>query len=159
MMTASSITGMNSTANIFPLDPTPEIIEIKIEKGSIADPKKITIEKTVITVEEYVRNYFSDIPVMVEVAKCESRFRQHDAKGNVLRGEENKSDLGVMQINKYYHEVDSEKLGYDIVTIEGNTAYARHLFEKSGVKPWSSSSRCWMKSTAYLEYASLAIAK
>jgi len=157
MMTASSITGMNSTANIFPLDPTPEIIEII--QTVPATNKKVVVEKKRMTVEEYIRNYFSDIPVMVEVAKCESRFRQHDAKGNVLRGEENKSDLGVMQINKYYHEVDSEKLGYDIVTIEGNTAYARHLFEKSGVKPWSSSSRCWMKSTAYLEYASLAIAK
>ncbi len=105
-----------------------------------------------LTAEEYVRSYFSDIPVMIEVSRCESRFRQYDKNGNVLRGEQNDADLGVMQINEYYHDYDSDKLGYDIMTIEGNVSYARYLFEKSGLQPWKSSSPCWKKTLAYQEY-------
>jgi len=104
------------------------------------------------TIEQYVRDYFSDAPVMAEIAKCESRFRQYDENGEVLRGEKNSLDRGVMQINEYYHNESSEKLGYDIMTLEGNTAYARHLFEKYGVQPWISSSKCWKKTTAYSDY-------
>ena len=57
-----------------------------------------------------------------------------------------------MQINEYYHNQNSDKLGYDILTLEGNTAYARYLFEKYGVKPWISSAKCWNKTVAYSEY-------
>ena len=102
--------------------------------------------------EEYVRNYFSDIPIMIEIAKCESNFRQYDGDGDVLRGEKNILDRGVMQINEYFHNENSEKLGFDILTLEGNTSYGRYLFEKYGVKPWISSSKCWGKTSAYSEY-------
>ena len=91
---------------------------------------------------------------MIEVSRCESRFRQYDKDGSVLRGEQNNADVGVMQINQFYHDTDSDKLGYDIMTIEGNTAYARHLFEKKGLSPWSSSSPCWKKTVAYEKYQS-----
>jgi len=161
LMMASSITGSSPTdlfwqvgANQIPAPIQGEVVEIR-EVLTKSNPKEF-INKT-ITVEEYVKNYFSDIPVLVEVAKCESRFRQHDKYGNILRGEENRLDIGVMQINRYYHNTDSDKLGYNIDTIEGNTAYARHLYEKSGLKPWKSSSRCWSKSTAYAEYKDLAM--
>jgi hypothetical protein len=145
-MIASSITGFGASSIPAAL---PEKIEIKETLPS--ENKKVSIERSM-TVEEYVRNYFSDIPVMIEIAKCESRFRQHNIDGEVLRGEQNSSDRGVMQINEDFHNENSNKLGYDILTIEGNTAYARYLFEKYGVKPWVSSSRCWGKTVAYSEY-------
>jgi len=122
--------------------------------NSSAAPEAIENRVPAMTAEEYVRNYFSDIPIMVEIARCESRFRQYDSDGDVLRGEKNTSDRGVMQINEYFHNENSDKLGYDILTLEGNTAYARYLFEKYGVRPWISSSRCWGKTTAYSEYKS-----
>lgn len=145
-MLASSATGIGapSIPNVLP-----EVPEIK--ETLPAENKKISVGKK-ITVEEYVRNYFSDIPIMIEVAKCESRFRQYDENGEVLRGEQNSLDRGVMQINEYYHNENSEKLGFNIMTLEGNTAYTRYLFEKYGVKPWMSSSKCWSKTTAYAEY-------
>jgi len=128
----------------------PEAAVQEISDQSVLKDIKPT-EKSM-TIEEYVRGYFSDIPVMAEIAKCESRFRQYDKNGEVLRGEKNTLDRGVMQINEYYHNESSIKLGYDIMTLEGNTAYARYLFEKYGVKPWKSSSKCWSKTTAYSEY-------
>ena len=132
----------------------PEIVQVR---EVLPNQNKKTVVERSMTVEEYVRGYFSDIPVMAEVAHCESRFRQHDSKGEVLRGEENRLDRGVMQINEFYHGIKAKQLGYDILAIEGNTAYARHLFEKSGLQPWVSSSKCWQGSAAYAEYKDLAI--
>lgn len=152
MMLASSITGFGASS--IPAALPEEIIEIK--ETLPAENKKVVVQRK-ITVEEYVRNYFSDIPVMIEIARCESRFRQHDANGEVLRGEQNSLDRGVMQINEFYHDENSAKLGYDILTLEGNTSYARHLFEKYGVKPWKSSAKCWGKTVAYTEYIELAM--
>jgi hypothetical protein len=61
-----------------------------------------------------------------------------------------------MQINAHFHEDDAMELGYDIDTLEGNTAYGRYLYEKYGLRPWSASAPCWKKTTAYADYADLA---
>lgn len=97
------------------------------------------------TVEEYVREYYSDEPVLAEIARCESQFRQYDEKGVVLRGEVVSADIGIMQINERFHGSTAEVLGYDIKTIEGNLSYARYLYEKEGTKPWKPSQKCWGK--------------
>jgi len=97
------------------------------------------------TVAQFARTYFADIPIMVDIARCESRFRQFDADGNVLRGKVNTGDIGLMQINEGYHAETAEKLGIDINTIEGNAAYARWLYDREGTDPWVSSSKCWGK--------------
>jgi hypothetical protein len=102
---------------------------------------------TTVSIEAYVRDYFKDIPLLAEISKCESTFRQFDSNGHVIRGRVNNGDIGIMQINKYYHEEDAIKLGLDIYTIDGNLKYARWLFNKYGSDPWSSSSKCWNKYT------------
>ena len=96
------------------------------------------------TVEESVRAYFSDIPVLIEVARCESTFR-HMKDGEILRGVANSDDVGVMQINEYYHGESAKRLGYDITTLDGNMAFARHLHEVYGTEAWSASAKCWKK--------------
>ena len=147
-MLASNFSGFGVMVPEQPLQP----VIIETIEVSPREDKKVLINRNA-KVEEYVRNYFSDIPILVEVAKCESRFRQYNNEsGGVLRGEINSLDRGVMQINEYYHNEDSEKLGFNILTLEGNAAYARYLYEKYGVKPWNSSSKCWSKTTAYSEY-------
>ena len=98
------------------------------------------------TVEQYVRGYFADEPIMIEIARCESRFKQFDSDGSIHRGVVNRSDLGVMQVNEYYHGKVADKLGLDLYTIQGNVAYAKYLYDKEGVQPWMSSSPCWSKS-------------
>ena len=98
------------------------------------------------TVEQYVRGYFAAEPIMAEIARCESRFKQFDSDGSIHRGVVNRSDLGVMQVNEYYHGKVADKLGLDLYTIQGNVAYAKYLYEKEGTTPWLSSSPCWSKS-------------
>ena len=95
--------------------------------------------------EAYVRNYFRDTPILAEIAKCESSFRQFDKNGKPLRGIVNDKDIGVMQINTYYHEEDAEKIGLNIYTLEGNLQFAKVLYGKYGDKPWVHSSPCWSK--------------
>ena len=98
-----------------------------------------------IDTESYVRHYFSDIPVMIDIAFCESTFRQFDNNGNVILGKVNKSDVGVMQINTAYHKKQADALGEDLMTLEGNVAYARSLYERQGSAPWVHSKKCWSK--------------
>jgi hypothetical protein len=97
------------------------------------------------TLGMYVREYFRDTPVLADIAWCESRMRHLDDNGNILRGEAVQSDIGVMQINTRYHEVDAKELGYDLYTLGGNLAFAKHLYEKQGTKPWAASKACWSK--------------
>ncbi len=110
----------------------------------------IQIEETATTtfptrkqIEQIAKKYFKDDPILVEIARCESQFRQFDVNGNVLKGKVNRGDLGVMQINKYYHAETAKSLGMDLKTVEGNMAYAQYLYDKEGVQPWMSSSPCW----------------
>lgn len=99
------------------------------------------------TTEEIVRDYFKTTPIMVEVARCESRFTQFDKDGSIHRGVINDADVGVMQINEFYHLEKSKQLGMDIHTLEGNLDYAKYLYEKQGTAPWKASSKCWGKYT------------
>ena len=99
------------------------------------------------TVQQYVTGYFADEPVMIGIAQCESHFQQFDKTGSIHRGKINRSDVGVMQVNEYYHADEAKKLGLDLYTIDGNLQFARYLYEKEGTTPWLSSSKCWDKSS------------
>ncbi len=99
------------------------------------------------SVEKYLRKAFSETPILVEVARCESTFTQFK-DGKPLRGNVDKADVGVMQINERYHAESADKLGYDIHTIEGNVAYAKHLYAEQGLAPWKASQKCWAAATS-----------
>lgn len=94
-------------------------------------------------VEKYLREKYADTPILVEIARCESTFSQFDKEGNVIRGKVNNKDVGVMQINEKFHAEAAAALGYDLHTIEGNSDYAKHLYEKEGAAPWKASAPCW----------------
>jgi hypothetical protein len=95
-------------------------------------------------VEGIVRSYFKDIPLLAEVARCESTFIHIDPNtDSVKRGHMNPADLGVMQINEYYHRETAERLGLELHKLEDNLAYARYLYNRDGIQPWSASKHCW----------------
>ena len=105
-------------------------------------PKAVVIQDRK-SVEKYLREQYADTPILVEIARCESTFAQFDKDGNVVRGKVNAQDVGVMQINEKYHSDTAALLGYDLHTIEGNVAYAKHLYEEQGAAPWKASQPCW----------------
>ena len=102
-------------------------------------------------IRSYVRAAYADEPLLVDIARCESAFRQYDPDGQVLRGKANHEDVGVMQINEKYHANEAVKLGLNIYTVEGNVAFAKYLYGKFGAQPWSSSSKCWGEGSSIAE--------
>ena len=104
-----------------------------------------TTQNSKSTTEQIVPDYFSDAAIMIDVARCESQFRQNNPDGSTLRGRVNSQDVGVMQINEKYHAATALKLGLNLYTIEGNMAYGRYLYETQGTAPWVHSSKCWNK--------------
>ena len=115
---------------------------------STATVEENTVAVSVNDTEQIVRAYFEDIPVMVQVARCESTFRHTLADGSVLKGVVDPADTGVMQINKRYHEKAAAAMRLDLEDIYDNMAYARHLYETQGTQPWSASAPCWNRSLA-----------
>lgn len=106
------------------------------------------IEGRFLSYQAHVKEYYKDDPILIDIARCESTFRQYRKDGQVMRGIVNPADVGIMQINEKYHLERSKSLGYDIYTVEGNLAYAKEMYEDQGAAPWSASSPCWSKPLA-----------
>lgn len=119
------------------------IVEASTTAITTDNKATVTVTTDRKAIEKYLREHFSDTPILIEIARCESTFVHYDKNGDLMRGKANKSDVGVMQINEKYHLETAEKLGYNIHTIEGNVNYAKYLYEKYGAEPWSASSPCW----------------
>ena len=125
------------------------VTQTDIAYGNIVG--EVAVEKVVVlNTESVVREYFADIPVMIQIARCESTFRHTLADGTVLRGYVDSRDTGVMQINTGYHGVTADTLGLDLEDIYDNMAYARDLYERQGTQPWSASRPCWGRTLASL---------
>lgn len=105
--------------------------------------------------EDRVRTYFADAPVMIEIARCESEMRQFNADGTALMGGAGKKMVGLYQIHTGVHTSMARSLGLDLDTVEGNLAYARYLYENEGTVPWNSSGACWRVAQAELEGGAL----
>lgn len=86
---------------------------------------------------------YIDFRIMLEIAKCESGFRQFDVSGNVLRGVENNKDVGRWQISEAYWLGIADKLGYNIQEEDGNTLMAIYIYNNYGTNPWNWSRKCW----------------
>ncbi len=93
--------------------------------------------------EKRTREYFKDTPVMIEIARCESNFRQFTDAGNVLRGGDSGGMVGVFQFFESIHAVPAKALGYDITTLEGNLGYAKHVYKNESTTPWNPAKSCW----------------
>ncbi|WKZ26755.1 MAG: hypothetical protein QY304_01480 [Candidatus Paceibacterota bacterium] len=136
LMTLTSLTGLNAPAVM--------LSESGDEPPSITAAVEAALaEEIKMTDEEIVREYFKDAPIMIRIAFCESTFRQNDKDGNVLRGVQNSKDVGIMQINEYFHADKAKQMNLDIHVIEGNMEFARYLFEREGTRPWNASKKCW----------------
>lgn len=112
---------------------------------ALSQSESLEIARNPESLGTYVREYFVETPILADIAWCESRMRHFGKSGEVLRGEIDSDDVGVMQINTRYHEEDAVELGIDVYSLHGNLAYAKYLYEKQGTKPWLASSPCWGK--------------
>lgn len=98
---------------------------------------------TPVDIESQVRAYFKDAPVMVAIARCESKLQQFNSSGTVLRGGWGGGMIGLFQIFESVHRSGAKALGFDLATLAGNMGYAKHLYTTQGTTPWNSSKACW----------------
>jgi hypothetical protein len=114
---------------------------------SIAEAKRQKQARwTSSSVELQVRKAFADTPIMVQIAKCESGFRQYDERGVLLRNKHS-SASGVFQVMFSLHYATADKLGFQLETTKGNIGYAKYLYNTQGTNPWNASKHCWGKTT------------
>ena len=129
----------------------------QVAQAAVSPTATIQVATSTVSVypdmEQIVRKYFADTPELAEVARCESTFVQFEKDGSIRRGKENPADVGVMQINEFYHGKTAKKLGDDLYTLEGNMAYAKYLYEKNGLSDWDASKPCWGKAVRQLARA------
>lgn len=126
-----------------PAIPEPAILATSTQ-ATTTNPNIIcTTDCPLIEVEQAVRLYYHDVPELIEVARCESTFNHWDEYGNVLMNKQGSSATGVMQLMASYHAPEAKKLGLDIRDFYGNLAYAKHLYQRKGLQPWTASKKCW----------------
>ena len=105
--------------------------------------------------EAQVRDYFADIPVMIEIARCESEFHQYGKGGRPLHGGTG-TMIGLYQISEILHREVADDFDWDIDTPEGNMSYARYLYENRGTAPWLDSKPCWNAPASAARYKAAA---
>lgn len=131
---------------------TAQVVDLpETAHGRIAGEAEVVLAQQLATIhntEAIVREYFNDIPVMAEVARCESTFRHYLDDGSVLQGRVDSDDTGVMQINKRYHLETAVSLELNLDELYDNMAFARNLYERQGTQPWSASMPCWGRTLA-----------
>lgn len=136
------------------VDKPPVIDWTKVQVTAVQPPKKTQAKKRPVAipsteVARLVAAEFGTSSVMYRIAACESTGsvsgvpRHFGPDGNVLRGKINPKDVGVFQINEFYHQADALKAGIDIHTVEGNIKWARKLYERNGTRDWNWSKHCW----------------
>lgn len=87
---------------------------------------------------------------LVRICACESRGNpdatptHYESDGvTVLTGRINPKDIGICQINLYWHEKQATDMELDLFVENDNIKYANWLFEKDGLTPWRWSKPCW----------------
>lgn len=86
-------------------------------------------------------------PIMKRIAECESGGTQFDKKGKLIinKNTDGTYDIGKWQINFERHFEEIARLKLDVLTEEGNEAYAMFLYENRGTGDWSASASCWRR--------------
>lgn len=103
----------------------------------------LELDETQLTPEEIkakISEVFANDPIMIDVAKCESGFRQFNNDGTVLTSS-NGLYIGIFQIDPAIHAEYALSLGMDVYTIDGNIAYAKNLYDAQGPTPWPACSK------------------
>lgn len=90
------------------------------------------------------RKTYKDFKILSTICTVESvGFNHYDSDGNVLKGKINSKDIGICQINEFYHLENAKQLNIDIYEPEGNIEYAIYLYTQNGTKDWNWSRKYW----------------
>lgn len=118
---------------------TEEVIEEPEEDN---EPRTVRIEVvynwTPERIAQEIDKVFPDAPIMHDVMRCES-----GGDVEAYNPTNNSHDNGLFQISDLYHGPRVRALGLDVGNPADNIAFARILYDESGLQPWSASKHCW----------------
>ncbi len=122
----------------------PEVVETVVETPTVIEPKvvqiKVVINWTPERIAQEIDKVFPDAPIMHDVMRCES-----GGDLEAYNPTNNSHDNGLFQISDLYHGPRVRSLGLDVGDPADNIAFARILYDESGLQPWSASKHCWSK--------------
>lgn len=87
--------------------------------------------------------YGIDENLVRRIIQCESGFVKHAVGINYRNGVAWSKDIGLGQINDYYHQDTMSRLGLDIYTPKDNLEYMFVLLKEDPSVHYKASSGCW----------------
>lgn len=129
-------------------DKVPHVTEVaeasEVQEEIKPEPKTVLIEVRVNWTPERIAQeidkVFPDAPIMHDVMRCES-----GGNNDAYNPTNGSHDNGLFQISDLYHGPRVRALGLDVGDPADNIAFARILYDESGLQPWSASKNCWGK--------------
>jgi hypothetical protein len=115
--------------------------EQQLKQRLHADPPQATSNSSL--TEAFLQDYFHDIPVMVEVARCESAFQNVQSRLRQPYGRE--KSFGYFQIHEPDWHDAAMRLGLVNYKTDAkhNVLMARHVYNVQGLDAWKASRYCW----------------
>jgi len=110
-----------------PPKPEPQVVQIRV-----------AINWTPERIAQEIDRVFPDAPIMHDVMRCES-----GGNNDAYNPTNGSHDNGLFQISDLYHGPRVRKMGLDVGDPADNIAFARILYDESGLQPWSASKDCW----------------
>ena len=145
MLVLLAITISLSTIFLLPLNRTEynrnvlEETQKQTQNAPVSDfSSRIGIERRV---EELSASHGQSAQLVKKIIECESNFKVDAVNHDAVVGK----DIGLFQINTYYHLDNAEKLGYNIFEPEDNLEYGFELLNTAGTTPWKWSKKCWSR--------------
>jgi hypothetical protein len=128
-------------------DEEPAIPEPLIEEA-IEETEEETPGQTVLTLDNHIEAEAARFGVSLwlarEIMRCESSH--YGGAVNYNRRPDGtiwSTDVGMWQINNYYHEATATSMGLDIYNEYDNVTYGFWLLANEGTHHWKASAYCW----------------
>lgn len=122
-------------------------IALKSEEYRPAELRQMTdVEQWKVFLYEYATAQnvsYREYRTLRAIVEAESTWRMYGKDGTVLRGVVNSKDLGLAQINEFYHQKVADELGLNLHEPEGNLKMFVFLYKRDGTDPWRYSQLAW----------------
>ena len=108
-------------------------------------------EKGTVDIESQIVDEWEGYAQLKQICSCESTGQPYNEprhfleSGEVILGVINSDDIGMCQINSYYHGTAAQKLDLNLYDRHDNLKYAKYLYDREGGTPWNWSKHCWSK--------------
>lgn len=125
------------------------LLAVVLLVASFNIPNKVSYAAEVLSLDQKIDKYALEYHVNPQVARaiisCESGGNPEAIGTMAVVGR----DIGVFQINDYFHEKRTQELELNIYNVDDNLRYGMILLFEQGVTPWRASASCWKSKLSF----------